>query len=107
ILGAMVGSMLTFFVFVNSSLLVVVQLASAQMTPRIIAGAYARPIVRRSMALFVFSFGFTLSILGRIDSHVLQFATAVAILANLTSVCVFIYFISSVGNWLRPVSVLS
>ncbi|HME57875.1 MAG TPA: DUF2254 family protein, partial [Terracidiphilus sp.] len=41
ILGAFTSSMLTFVVFVVSSLLIVVQLASAQLTPRIIAMVFA------------------------------------------------------------------
>ena len=37
VLGTMASSMFTFIVFVSSALLVVVQLASSQLTPRIIA----------------------------------------------------------------------
>src|SRR6187551_2424600 len=37
VLGAMVSSMLTFIVFVLSTTLIVVQLASGQLTPRIIS----------------------------------------------------------------------
>src|SRR6478672_302827 len=37
ILGALVGSMLTFIVFVLSATLIVVQLASGQLTPRVIS----------------------------------------------------------------------
>src|SRR6187401_938504 len=37
VLGTLAGAMFTFIVFICSSLLLVVQLASAQLTPRIIA----------------------------------------------------------------------
>ena len=43
VLGAFTSSMLTLVVFVISSLLIVVQLASAQLTPRIITMVFADP----------------------------------------------------------------
>src|SRR5687767_5047576 len=43
VLGALAGSMLTFIVFVLSATLIVVQLASGQLTPRIIALVFTRP----------------------------------------------------------------
>ena len=43
VLGVLAGSMLTFIVFVLSATLIVVQLASGQSTPRVIALVLARP----------------------------------------------------------------
>src|SRR5205823_3211034 len=43
VLGSLVGSMLTFIVFVLSATLIVVQLASGQLTPRIIAIVFGMP----------------------------------------------------------------
>src|SRR6266487_6088712 len=43
ILGTMASSMFTFIVFVSSALLVSVQLASSQLTPRIIAIVFKDP----------------------------------------------------------------
>ena len=48
VLGTLTGSMLTFIVFVLSATLIVVQLASGQLTPRIIAMVFAMPWVRIS-----------------------------------------------------------
>src|SRR5262245_63978169 len=51
ILGALVGSMLTFIVFVLSATLIVVQLASGQSTPRVIALVLAVPGVKLALAV--------------------------------------------------------
>src|SRR5215470_2901198 len=51
VLGALVGSMLTFIVFVLSATLIVVQLASGQLTPRVIAIVFATPWVRRTLVV--------------------------------------------------------
>ena len=55
ILGAFTSSMLTFVVFVMSSLLIVVQLASAQLTPRMIAGVFADGRLKGVLSVFTFS----------------------------------------------------
>ena len=54
VLAALSSSMLTFIVFVFSILLVAVQLASAQLTPRIIAFVYRNRVLKVSLTLFVF-----------------------------------------------------
>jgi len=51
VLGTMAASMFTFIVFVSSALLVAVQLASAQLTPRIIAIVFKDPVTRGSWSL--------------------------------------------------------
>src|SRR6476659_2969606 len=50
VLGALAGAMFTFIVFVCSSLLLVVQLASAQLTPRIIAVLFKDRVTKFSLA---------------------------------------------------------
>ena len=56
VLGTMASSMFTFIVFVSSALLVAVQLASAQLTPRIIALVFRDPVTKFSLTVFVFTF---------------------------------------------------
>jgi hypothetical protein len=56
VLGTMAASMFTFIVFVSSALLVSVQLASSQLTPRIIALVFRDPVTRFSLTLFAFTF---------------------------------------------------
>src|SRR6478672_6711801 len=55
VLGTLAGAMFTFIVFVCSSLLLVVQLASAQLTPRIIAVLFNKPITKLTLSVFVFT----------------------------------------------------
>jgi len=62
--------MLTFIVFVFSIMLVTVQLASAQLTPRIIASFFRSRILRISLTVFVFAFAYTLAALSRIEDSV-------------------------------------
>src|SRR5437667_3197099 len=70
VLGTMAASMFTFIVFVSSALLVSVQLASSQLTPRIIAIVFKDPVTRFSLAVFVFTFTFTLGVLTRVTDSV-------------------------------------
>jgi len=60
ILGSLSSSMLTFIVFAVSSLLLAVQLASAQLTPRIIALVFSFRRVKVSVGVFVFAYTFAL-----------------------------------------------
>ena len=107
ILGTFVSSMLTFIVFVCSTLLLVVQLASAQLTPRIIAPAIRNSLVRVSISATLFSYTFSLTLLGRIGDVVPQFSVLMACLFNLISVAIFMYFIGKAGVTLRPVAILT
>ena len=70
LLTSLSSSMLTFIVFVFSILLLAVQLASAQLTPRVIAHFYRTRVLRLSLALFVFVFTFDLAVVVRIDTAV-------------------------------------
>ena len=59
VLGTLVSSMLTFLVFVLSATLIVVQLASGQLTPRVIALVLARPGVKVALAALTFTYTYT------------------------------------------------
>jgi uncharacterized membrane protein len=102
VLGTMAASMFTFVVFVCSALLVAVQLASAQLTPRIIAIVFRDPITRLSLTLFVFTFTFSLSTLVRITDTVPMLTAQCAAYSSLASLAVFLYLIDHVGRVLRP-----
>ncbi len=107
VLGALASSMLTFIVFVFSILLVAVQLASAQLTPRIIAGVYRNPVLKFSLTLFVFAFTYTLASLARIEDTVPQVSVWLGVYSSIACIGVFLYMIDNVGKGLRPVSVLT
>ena len=106
ILGAFTSSMLTFLVFVVSSMLIVVQLASAQLTPRVIAMVFAAPRVKWVLAAFTFAYTYTIAAAGRIDEVTPQLPVALAVALNLASIAVFFWFAQNLGYSLRPISVL-
>ncbi|HEV3302146.1 MAG TPA: DUF2254 domain-containing protein [Planctomycetaceae bacterium] len=102
VLGTLASSMFTFIVFVCSALLVSVQLASAQLTPRIIGIVFRDPVTKLSTTLFVFAFAFTLAVMVRVDSLVYRFSATAAAYSCLLSLAVFLYLIDHVGRSLRP-----
>jgi uncharacterized membrane protein len=106
ILGAFAGSMLTFLVFVLSAMIIVVQLASAQLTPRIIGLAFSKGTFKTILGIFTFSFIDTLAVLGRVEQTVPQLPVALAVVANLLSVIVFVRFVNQIGVGLRPIAIL-
>lgn len=106
ILSAASGSMLTFFVFVASALLIVVQLASTNLTPRIIGLMFRSRLMQVSLAAFVFNFTFTLTVLVRIEDRVPQLTTRVAAYSSLLSIALFLYLLGYTGRLLRPSGIL-
>jgi uncharacterized membrane protein len=102
VLGTMASAMFTFIVFVSSALLVAVQLASSQLTPRIIAIVFRDPITKASLVIFVFTFTFTLAVLVRVTTSVPLLAAHLAAYSCLASMGVFLYLIDHVGKSLRP-----
>jgi uncharacterized membrane protein len=102
VLGTMASSMFTFIVFVSSALLVAVQLASSQLTPRIIAIVFKDPITKVALTVFVFTFTFSLAALVRITTAVPLLTAYLAAFSCLASLGVFLYLIDHVGKSLRP-----
>src|SRR5262245_42869914 len=102
VLGILVGALFTFIVFVCSSLLLVVQLASALLTPRVIATMFRDRITTYSLAVFVFNFTFSLSALIHINSTVPALVTKISGYGFVVSLAVFLHLIDHVGRMLRP-----
>lgn len=102
VLGTLSSAMFTFVVFVCSALLVAVQLASAQLTPRIIALVFSERGTQLALTLFVSTFTFCLAVLVRITTSVPLLTTEVAAYSCLASLAVFLYLVDRVGKHLRP-----
>jgi uncharacterized membrane protein len=102
VLGTIVSALLTSVVFVCSSLLIAVQLVSAQLTPRIISVVFRDPVTKLSLTLFAFMFMFSLATLIRVSSSVPLLTTYVAAYGSLVSLAVFFYLIDRLGKTLRP-----
>lgn len=102
VLATMASSMFTFIVFVSSALLVAVQLASAQLTPRMIGIVFRSSAMRYSLSLFVFMFTFSLAALIRIRESVPSLTVHVAAYGCVASLAAFLFLIDHVGKSLRP-----
>lgn len=107
VLGTLVSSMLTFIVFVLSATLIVVQLASGQLTPRVIAIVLAKPGVKLTLGTLTFTYTYTLSALARVeDNHVPDLHVGVAVVLNLLCIVVFFLFVQQLSTGLRPGSLM-
>jgi len=107
VLGTMASAMFTFIVFVSSALLVAVQLASAQLSPRIIGLVFRDPVSKISLTLFVFMFTLTLAALVRITNSVPPLSAQLATYSCLVGLGVFLYLLDHVGKFLRPSGALN
>jgi uncharacterized membrane protein len=107
ILQVFVGAMLSFIVFTSSSMLVAIQIASAQLTPRVIATALLRDnTIRSIIALFVLTFTFNVGVLARTQGDVSYLIFTVAVLLTVISVAAFLYLIDYSARLLRPVTIV-
>jgi uncharacterized membrane protein len=107
-LQAIVTSTLSFVVFTFGSLLVAIQVASAQLTSRIIATTLLRnDVVRYTVGLFIFTLLFALSAQNRIEKDVHQLVLLTAALLGLFSFAAFFFLIDYASRLLRPVSILT
>lgn len=106
VLGTLVGSMLTFIVFVLSATLIVVQLASGQLTPRVIALVLAKPGVKVALGTLTFTYTYTLAALGRVEDRVPDLHVSVAVILNLLCIVVFFLFVQQLSGGLRPASLV-
>lgn len=108
LLEAFVSANLAFVVFTFGSLLVAIQVASAQMTPRIIATTLLRnDLVKYTVGLLIFTLMFALGAQNRLDEQAYQLMAFVAILLGMMSFAAFFYLIDYASRLLRPISILT
>jgi len=106
LLSAIAPATLMLIGLVLTTLLLAVQLASSQMSPRLIASSMARLSVKVCLSVFVVSYVYCSSVLGRIEDHVPQLGVTVAVLLTLLSISAGLYLIDFLAKELRPVRVL-
>src|SRR3982751_5147887 len=104
ILSTVAASTFTLVVLVSSAVLLAVQLASAQLTPRIITMVYRNFYRKLGLALFVFTFTFSVSVLVRVEDSVPLLSGYISAYGFLLNVALFLLFIDSMGKTLRPSS---
>ena len=98
---------LSCIVFTFGSLLVAIQVAGGQYTPRIIATTLLRDnVIRYTVGLFVFTFLFAVKAADRMETTVNQLAAFVVGLLGLICVVAFLFLIDYAARMLRPVSLV-
>ena len=107
ILGTIVTLSLSFMVFTFGSLLVAIQVASGQLTPRIIATALLRDnVIRTTVGLFIFTLLFAVGVLGRLEARAPYLEVGIAGILGFCSIAAFLYLIDHSARLLRPVSII-
>lgn len=108
VLQAIVTATLSFVVFTFGSLLVAIQVASAQLTPRIIVTTLLRnDVIKYTIGLFTFTLLFALSAQNRIEKEVHQLVMFIAAVLGMLSFAAFFYLIDYAARLLRPISILA
>jgi uncharacterized membrane protein len=102
VLGTVASALFTTIVFICSALLVAVQLASAALTPRIIALVFRDPVTKFSLSILVFTFTFSLAALLRIKASVPLLTSHFAVYSCVICLAVFFFLIDHLGKVLRP-----
>ena len=98
---------ISFIVFTFGSLLVAIQVAGGQYTPRIIATTLLRDnVIRVIVGIFLFTLAFAVRVLTRMEDTVKQLDVLVAGMLGIFSVMVFLFLIDYAARLLRPVSLV-
>src|SRR6476646_208052 len=98
---------LSFMVFTFGSLLVAIQVASGQLTPRIIATALLRDnVIRTTVGLFIFTLLFSVGVLGRLAAKAPYLEVGLAGILGFCTIAAFLYLIDHAARLLRPVSIM-
>jgi uncharacterized membrane protein len=99
---------LSFLVFTFGSLLVAIQIAGGQLTPRIIATTLLRDnVVRYSVGLFVFTLVFAVGALNRLEESTHELVALVTGALGVACIADFLFLIDYAARLLRPVSVVA
>ena len=106
LMGTIASSTFSLVVVVSSATLVAVQLASAQLTPRIISLVYRVAIRKLTLVVFVFTFTFSVAVMVRIQGVVPLLTGYLAAYGFLLNLALFLYMIDFIGKSLRPSSAL-
>jgi uncharacterized membrane protein len=105
--GAVITFALSFIVFTFGSLLVAIQVASGQYTPRIIATTLLRDnVIRYTVGGFVFTLLFAIQALNRIEKSVPQLVLVITGLLGIGCLIAFLFLIDYAARMLRPVSLV-
>lgn len=106
-LDTVVTLAMSFIVFTFGSILVAIQVASGQLTPRIIATTLLRDnVIRTTVGLFVFTLLFAAGVKARSDDKILHLGGTISVLLGIGSIMAFLFLIDYAARLLRPVSIV-
>ena len=95
-----------FIVFTFGSMLVAIQIAGGQLTPRVIATTLLRDnVIRFTTGLFIFSLLFAIGTVSRVESELLRPLMWISAALGMGSLAAFLYLIDHAARFLRPVSI--
>jgi uncharacterized membrane protein len=98
---------ISFIVFTFGSLLVAIQVAGGQLTPRIIATTLLRNnVIRFTVGLFSFTLFFAVGIKARSDDRILHVGGTLAVFLGIASTMAFLFLIDYTARLLRPVAIV-
>jgi uncharacterized membrane protein len=107
-LETIVSATLSFLVFTFGSLLVAIQVAGGQYTPRVIATIFLRDnVVRFCVGLFVITLLCAIRTLREMDATVHQLNTVLSAILGIVSIMTFLFLIDYAARMLRPVSIVA
>ena len=105
-LQAVIGLTTSFIIFTFGSMLVAIQIAGGQLTPRVIATTLLRDnVIRLTTGLFIFSLLFSIGTISRIETGMPQIAAWMSGTLGILSLVAFLYLIDHAARFLRPVSI--
>jgi uncharacterized membrane protein len=98
---------ISFVVFTFGSMLVAIQIAGGQLTPRIIATTLLRDnTIRLTVGLFVFTLLYAAGTRARIGDEIPKLAVDITEIVGMGSIVAFLYLIDYTARLLRPISIL-
>ena len=105
-LNTVEGLTTAFIVFTFGSLLIVIQVASGQLTPRLIATVLLRNnVIRCTVGLFIFTMMFAVGTEARFETAVPKFAVTIGWILGIASIVAFLFLIDYTARLLRPISI--
>ncbi len=98
---------LSFIVFTFGSMLVAIQVASGQLTPRIIATTLLRDnVIRFTVGLFIFTLLFAIGAVARAEPNLPRLVIWITAVLGFSSIAAFLFLIDYAARLLRPVGIL-
>jgi uncharacterized membrane protein len=107
VVSGLSSSLLALIVFAFSILLLAIQIAGGQLSPRVIARIFRMPMLKVILSVFVFSYAYSLAALSRIGDRVPQLPVTLAMFSSIACLALFIHLVQRIGEAFRPGTVMA